>query len=129
MQKIKLFIESEGGKTLFIILIVILTGLGSFELGRLSKNTSLAGIKIEYKDTVANVVSASDPVPESLKITSTQKQTAPTDGKNFVASSRGSKYYPVSCSAGKKLKMENRIYFKTSSEAEAAGYTLSASCK
>jgi len=45
-----------------------------------------------------------------------------------LASSRGKKYYPVDCPAANNIKNENRVYFKTASEAEAKGYTLSGSC-
>ena len=43
MQKIKLFIESEKGEDILVVLIVILVGIGSFELGRLSKSDRSAG--------------------------------------------------------------------------------------
>jgi hypothetical protein len=129
MGKIKQFIESEKGKDILMVIIVILVGLGSFELGRLSKEANSSGIKIlpaqtgEYssqnlfKDTeqAANVMSA--------------KNSANSVSKNFFASSRGSKYYSLGCSAGKTIKQENRIYFTTGEEAEKAGYTLSSSCQ
>lgn len=43
-------------------------------------------------------------------------------GVLFVASKRGSKYYPVDSSAGKNLVPQNRIYFRSAVEAEAMGY-------
>jgi hypothetical protein len=45
MEKIKQFVESEKGKDIMLVIIVILVGLASFELGRLSKAQSLSGIK------------------------------------------------------------------------------------
>lgn len=120
MEKIKSFIESEKGKDILIVIIVIMVGLGSFELGRLSKETTSGGLKIEYPDQntnqPANVVSA---IPDVGR---------PTSDKTFFASSRGSKYYTTSCSAGKTIKQENRVYFTTGEEAQRAGYTLSSSC-
>ena len=44
------------------------------------------------------------------------------DGAMFVASKRGSKYYPVLSNVAGRLAPQNRIYFRTSGEAEAAGY-------
>ena len=44
------------------------------------------------------------------------------EGMHFVASKRGKKYYAVTSSAGQKLNPENRRYFRTEGEAEAAGY-------
>lgn len=43
-------------------------------------------------------------------------------GMQFVASRRGKKYYPVTSRAGQNLASENRIYFRTSAEAIAAGF-------
>jgi len=136
MEKIKLTIknciESDKGKDILVVIIIILVGLGSFELGRLSKNSSNnnAGIKIEYPDQEANAVSSLIENTPNLSVNSnilqnTQKSTS----GNFFASSRGSKYYSISCSAGKTIKQENRIYFTSSIEAEKAGYSLSSSCK
>jgi len=126
MEKIKLFIESEKGKDIMIVMIVILVGLGSFELGRLSKEANREGIKIEYPNQnqteTANVVSA---VTDVGRLVSGRPTSAE---KTFFASSRGSKYYSISCSAGKTIKQENRVYFTTGEEAEVAGYTLSSSC-
>lgn len=131
MEKIKQFIESEQGKDILVVLIVILVGLGSFELGRLSKESNSSGIKIEYDnqnlDQAGNVLSAIES-SESLQNNKTAKDTNSVGG-NFFASSRGSKYYSLGCSAGKNIKQENRVYFATSEEAEQAGYTLSSSCK
>ena len=127
MEKIKQFFQSEKGKDIMIVMIVILVGLGSFELGRLSKEANREGIKIEYPNQnqteTANVISAT----ESPNILQNDKISNSTE-KTFFASSRGSKYYSISCSAGKTIKQENRVYFTTGEEAEVAGYTLSSSC-
>ncbi|MBI2630942.1 hypothetical protein HYW73_01855 [Candidatus Nomurabacteria bacterium] len=130
MEKIKQFVESDRGKDIFTVMIVILVGFGSFELGRLSKENSSSGIKIEYmgqeealgENLSGNVIKAVKFAPEA------SSGSADNFGKNFFASSRGSKYYSLGCSGGKTIKQENRVYFATSDEAERAGYTLSASC-
>lgn len=123
MQKIKQFVESDRGKDILTVLIVILVGLGSFGLGRLSKGNPNAGIKIEYSNQEASVVSTVNKAQNSAT------QAITNTGKNFFASNRGSKYYPLGCEAGKSLKQENRIYFNTREEAERAGYELSGSCR
>ena len=116
--------ESEQGKDILIVLIVILVGVGSFELGRLSKSGQSGGIKIEYSGDVpkldANVVSAVGNPPE---------RPVSSGRAGFFASSRGKKYYPVGCTAGASLKEENKIWFDTREVAEAAGYELSSSCQ
>lgn len=44
------------------------------------------------------------------------------EGMQFVASERGSKYYPVLSAGGQGIVPKNRVYFKTAEAAEAAGY-------
>ncbi len=118
--------QSEQGKDILAVIIVILVGLGSFELGRLSKTIDSSGIKIEYTDQngiqESNIISS---------INSSKKTTLVTNliGKNFFASNRGTKYYSIGCSGGKTIKQENRVYFTTKEEAEGAGYGLSGSCR
>jgi hypothetical protein len=133
MEKIKQFIESNKGKDILIILIIILVGLGSFGLGRLSKNDQNSGLKVEYDGQEANAINSID--LNNLSNLSSNSDLIPQNKKlisgsgNFFASSRGSKYYSTSCSAGKTIKQENRVYFITAEEAEKAGYELSSSCK
>ena len=45
------------------------------------------------------------------------------DDAKFVASKTGKKYYLVDSASGKKIKEENRVYFKDEKEAEKAGFT------
>jgi len=139
MGKIKRIItnglESGKGRDILVVLIVILVGFGSFELGRLSKESEGAGIKIDYSNLSANepasAISAAveaNSIQANLAPSKSSASTKKTSPTGFFASSRGHKYYPLGCSAGKTIKTENRIYFATSTEAEAAGYTLSSSC-
>lgn len=134
MGKIKSFLESEQGKDILIVFIVILVGLASFMLGRLSvKENTSSGVKIEsldqttgqYIDQTASVIEGAKSITN--KNISTEIQSTGTG--NYFASNRGSKYYTIGCSAGKSIKMENRVYFNTNEEAESAGYELSTSCK
>lgn len=120
MQKIKSFVESEKGKDILIVIIVILVGLGSFELGRLSKAGNSPGIKVEYPDQATQNDSGLVLGAEANKTNVSQKK--------FFASSRGKKYYPVDCSAGQTIKESNRLWFSTREEAESAGFELSSSC-
>ncbi|MBI3816828.1 S1 RNA-binding domain-containing protein, partial [Candidatus Peregrinibacteria bacterium] len=54
---------------------------------------------------------------------STPASSASASGAAFVASKTGKKFYPIASAAGKKIKEENRIYFKNEKESEAAGYS------
>ena len=46
----------------------------------------------------------------------------------FVASKRGTYYYPVGCSRARTLSVKNMLYFKDISAAEAAGYKAYSGC-
>ena len=127
MQKIKQFIKSNKGQDFLIVIIVILVGLGSFELGRLSKVDNSSGIKIQ--NTPESEEINQDANQPANVISATNLNTLNNSTKNFFASSKGSKYYPVGCTAGKTIKQENRVYFETREKAEQAGYNLSTSCK
>ena len=125
MEKIKQFIESEKGKDILIVIIVILVGLSSFELGRLSKNNLNTGVKIEYPNQVENQQANTESISNFPQVI----QNSNIAGKTFFASNRGSKYYSLGCSAGQTIKQENRVYFTNKEEAERAGYELSNSCR
>ena len=140
MQKIKLFLESEKGKNILIVLVLILASLGSFEIGRLSKDSSSSGVKIQYPSQASNQAREQDQnVPLTIESTKTAKITGNPQNinyssnnnskKNFFASNRGNKYYYSECSGGKTIKKENLIYFATGEEAERAGYELSSTCR
>ena len=133
MEKIKHFLESEQGKDILIVLIVILVGIASFELGRLSKENASNGLKIEDSGQEANVIASG--VNSSNRTNSRTNPNLGVDlntnssGKSFFASKKGKKYYSVDCSAGKTIKETNKIYFSTREEAESAGYELSSACQ
>ncbi|MFH0830757.1 MAG: hypothetical protein V1895_01725 [Parcubacteria group bacterium] len=58
--------------------------------------------------------------PESSQV-NVEESDAPK--QNFVASSSGTKYHPIEgCSFADRIKPENKIYFSTEQEAQAAGY-------
>ena len=138
MIKIKLFLESEKGKDILVILIIIMVGLASFLLGRLSKqDRDNTGLKIENRAQEANIIGSlgslsNKPNEISLFGTNTVEnayKTRVSEEKSYFASKKGKKYYGITCSAGKTIKEENRIYFSSTAEATSAGYELSSSCR
>ncbi|MEI7810508.1 MAG: hypothetical protein WCI41_03050 [bacterium] len=127
MTKIKLFLESEKGKDILVIIIIILVGLASFELGRLSKQNTQNGLKIENMASEANIIDSY--TLNKSDLTQNIAKTSNSDKGAYFASKRGKKYYLTDCSAGKTIKEENKIYFSTQTQAKNAGYELSSSCK
>jgi hypothetical protein len=140
LEKIKQFIESDRGKDLSIVCIVICVGIGSFSLGRLSKANEQSGIKI-LTSTMSQEAAALTPFKEGegkeLSSGGNKEANSYTNipvvadnvGKAYFASKRGHKYYSIGCSAGKTIKQSNRIYFATKEAAEKAGYSLSSACQ
>ncbi len=115
MEKIKQFIKSEKGKDILIVIIVILVGLGSFELGRLSKEDRSSGIKIEYVKQDNNEQKANDPI-----IFNTKKVAV----KTFFASNKGSKYYSIGCSGGKPSNKRTEFIFQQKKKQKGQGMSF-----
>ncbi|MDD5152756.1 MAG: hypothetical protein PHS95_02010 [Candidatus Pacebacteria bacterium] len=109
---------------LFIGLLVILVGFGSFGLGRLSK--------IEGSKTPIQIENAPAVTADTFA-TGTQPSTLPTNigatSKELMGSKNGTKYYYTWCAGANRITEANRIYFNTKEEAEARGYTPASNCK
>jgi len=112
----------------FLVIVIILVAFGSFGLGRLSK--------IEGAKTPIRI----ENMPESTEDTFSQKaqsatktsQTASvinTQATDLVGSKNGTKYYYSWCTGVQKILPANLIHFADKAEAEARGYTASATCK
>lgn len=139
MEKIKQFIETDKGRDVATVFIIVLVSIGSFGLGRLSTNQSSEANISVTESSLASVISALADVRDVATESTVQEteeivqKTEPKKiiktPKNFFASSRGSKYYHLGCSGGKTLKEENKIWFASKEEAETAGYELSTSCR
>jgi len=108
-------------ETTTVALVVLLVGITSFGLGRLSarSQTPLA----------ATGVTLVAPAP----LSAVTEQVVSADGgadttMQYVASRSGTKYHYVWCSSAGRISEENRVYFATVEEARAAGYTPAANC-
>ena len=129
LQKIKQFLDGDKGRAFYVALLMVLVASSSFGLGRLSKmaqNSKPVVIEYEAQSLVANASQGAYKASEKGIGLPAQAENSPTG--LFVASKKGKKYYPINCSAGSSLKEDNKIFFQTEAEAEAAGYTQSSSC-
>lgn len=102
---------------LWLVTIIALVALASFGLGRLSV---LSGVgkeefQILYPSEEGAVFGASTGMPEAERA--------------YVASKSGTKYHLPWCAGAQNIKEENKVYFRTKEEAEAAGYTPASNCK
>ncbi len=123
-----------------IAVLLVFVGLGSFWLGRLSvtqnmsENVSMGEYPKEIQVAAPLVPVLSDTArmasPTVSDRTSPQNVIKSSDAtKGYVASKTGTKYHLPWCSGARRIKVENKVWFATKEEAEAAGYTPAANCK
>ncbi len=140
LKKLKSFILDD---TTYIAILLVVTAVLSFGLGKLSVLQSGGGITEASK--LVSVRSITSPVSTSTEENASNQKLLPlatsapavmqmvsTEAqpkKNYVASKSGTKYHAMNCSGTKTIKETNKIYFSTEDEAQAAGYTRSANCK
>lgn len=104
---------------LFIIVVIALVSLASFGLGRLS---------VLYGDEGRDRLEIVYPDGQEATVFEAAALKSPETGA-YVASISGSKYHRPDCPGAQTIKEENKLYFATKAEAEAAGYTPAANCK
>jgi len=110
--------------TILFLFIIIGVGISSFSLGRLSINSDLG------KDLEISASSLSQRnTPDTILEQNNQKTIDAAKEKRYVASKNGKMYYPIGCSAAKRIKPENEIWFSSETEAEKSGYIKSSMCK
>ncbi len=121
-EKIKYYLASDGVRDVYISLVIILVAISAFGLGRLSKaNLDGPGVVIQYpignqNSSFSKTTAASNNVPDVFE----------TD---IFASKNGTRYYFSSCSGAGKIKEENKVWFSTEAQAQAAGFIKSSTCK
>lgn len=116
-----------------LTILIVIVGLSSFFLGRASVGVLENGRNLPQVN--ANTIEASESREVTESVFPTQKKSvlpaesgAPVEG-GYVASKSGTKYHLPWCGSAKQIKEENKIWFATKAEAEAAGYLPAANCK
>ena len=125
LEKIKSYL-AENRRDLFLAILVFLMSVASFGLGRLSAIWPV-GETITIENPHQNQEEKTDG-PTSAQIPDPRSQILDSARGSFVASSKGSSYHLPTCPGAKQIKDENRVWFETKEEAEAAGYTPAANC-
>lgn len=121
-----------------VSLLILVVGAGGFALGRASDHMQ-EEVRIpvhESGEMGARVVEGDIPhvQGESAVSSAALIQGAPhTPGSppvgGYVGSKHGTKYHLPWCSGALRIKDENKVWFTTKEEAEAAGYTPASNCK
>lgn len=104
-------INDSQKKSIVLILIIVLTGTGSFGLGRLSV------MEKERGEERAAII-----MPKLRELSVDESQFS------FVASKNGTKYYTIGCKSADRIKEENKIYFETVEEARETGLEPASGC-
>ncbi len=94
--------------------ILVVVGIGSFALGRLSA--------LDEKKVGTTTQ------PPSTQSAFLRQGAAQPGQKSFVASKSGTKYYAKGCVGASRIKPENEVWFATVADAQAAGFTEAANC-
>lgn len=130
---------------LLTALVVLLASSASYGLGILTGQDMArerGGVEIQQVAPGADLSASAAlaPIPKSQKSGAVSKAytppakqektgTATAETGKYVASKNGTKYYLPSCGTANRIKEENKIYFNTKEEAEAAGFGPSSTCK
>lgn len=113
--------------------LIIVVGVSAFYLGRLSVGESPKNLEAATQKTQESHITerAETPRVEEIGVEeSSTKRASETNAEGgYVASKSGTKYHLPWCGSAKQIKEENKIWFATKAEAEAAGYTPAANCK
>lgn len=111
--------------TILFLFIIVGVGIGSFALGRLSVNHNFINeLEISASGINSQKISTDQESPQdNISLINEVRE------KKYVASKNGKMYYPLGCSASKRIKPENEIWFSSEIEAQKSGYTKSSMCK
>lgn len=106
-----------------LIISIILLGVLSFGLGRLSANSNRGSFPVTLceDDTTP---STTRPNEASVVSTVYSQET----GK-YVGSKNGTVYHLPWCSGAKRISDENKVWFDSKASAEKAGYRPATNCK
>jgi hypothetical protein len=141
--QIKTWLIKKHGKLIIITIVLIISNIASFSLGRQSilinkdtininnnnkVNYSLADPEIPQKGSLAAAIMAQNDTNREEVIITNQDLNNETTSPRYVASRKGRVYYFTWCSGAKNISTENRVYYKTANDARAVGLTPSKAC-
>ncbi len=107
-------LDSGAKERVFVVFLIILVGVASFGLGRLST--------LDHAKVPVHIESFASPSPEVLG-SSTVAASA------VFASKTGTTYYYPSCTGTTRIAEKNKITFSSAKEAEAFGLHIGPGCK
>lgn len=128
-NKIKFLFESEGNKAVFTALLIMLVGLASFGLGRMSTiEGTKTPVTIEYPDRT-EVATGSEREVSKTHTAAVARAAMENKGGGVVASKSGTKYHFPWCAGASQISEKNKVNFASIEDARKAGYTPASNCK
>jgi hypothetical protein len=115
----------------WVVFVFIAVAVGSFFLGRASVAPANSVITADRQTGTVIQATTEEITPGAIidqQLPESPDVDLPVEG-GYVASKSGTKYHLPWCSGAKRIKEENKVWFKTQAEAEDAGYTPAANCK
>lgn len=134
-EKLKSWLADD---TVYIAVLLVLVGVGSFGLGRLSLSEGgqaslnpAQKVQLLASSTVLISKIATSTTPEigtnGASVIASEPHKPALTGP-YVGSKSGTKYYLMTCSGVKRIKDANKVFFATKNDAEASGYTPATNC-
>lgn len=117
--KIKTFLTKGWGRDIIAFTALVMAVLASFYIGKSSK-IAISATPVLIETTAVK--------PVLVQQKSNMSNSGGGEG-SIVAAKNGTRFYPPGCTGANRIKPENRVFFKTEGEAEAAGYTRAQTCK
>lgn len=124
-NNIKPYIQDD---TVFYSLLIVLIGVVSFGLGRWSVSESVSTNSQSASVVMTQSASDVDETGRTTPSTVGEEKGVESGVQKYVASKNGSKFHLPYCPGAQQMKEENKIWFSTKAEAQAAGYTPAANC-
>jgi hypothetical protein len=118
---------------LLVLLVLLLSSSLAFGLGILAgkdmaKTQGRDGFWIEQLPETLKAGGGPAAVIQTLPTAVAPPEPSVPEPQVYMASKNGTKYYLPTCGTAKRIKEENRVWFATKDEAEAAGYSAAANC-
>ncbi len=134
-------------KDIFVFLAILLIGAGAFMVGRISvgeaerknelrivapSNLSPIAEQAQFEtnsSSTINVFATSGST--SFRSFNSRNKATNSDAKSgiYVGSKNGRVYHLPTCPGAKRIKDENKVWFKDKQDAETRGYKPSANCR
>lgn len=140
LSEIKQFFKDNEADIILVVGVMLIASIsfgGGWLLGNKQNTfqTSQNEIKIEEispeklkAEAVNNSGQEESDIAGNSDSIADEKDENQSEDKEIVASKNGDVYHYIWCSGAKRINEENKIYFSSKAEAEAAGYRPAQNC-